>query len=86
MVLPIYLYGYPVLKQKASPITKDYPNLKDVISNMWETMYFAKGVGLAAPQVGLGIRLFIVDTMPYYEEKNPEKGIKMVFINPTIIE
>lgn len=52
MVLPIYLYGYPVLKQKASPITKDYPNLKDVISNMWETMYFAKGVGLAAPQVG----------------------------------
>lgn len=86
MVLPIYLYGNPVLKVLASNISKDYKALPEVISNMWETMYFAKGVGLAAPQIGLSIRLFVVDSIPYYEKSNPKKGIKKVFINPQILE
>jgi peptide deformylase len=86
MVLPIYLYGNPVLKVKASPITRDYPNLAELISNMWETMYFAKGVGLAAPQIGLSIRLFVVDSVSYYDQNESPKGIKKVFINPVIVE
>lgn len=86
MVLPIYLYGNPILKQKGSSITNDYPNLSEVINNMWETMYFANGVGLAAPQIGLSIRLFIVDSILYYEKSEINKGIKKVFINPLIIE
>ena len=65
MVLPVVLYGHPVLKKKATDIEANYPDLKEIIENMWETMYFAKGVGLAAPQIGLSIRLFIIDTMPY---------------------
>ena len=73
MVLPVVLYGHPVLKKKATDIEANYPDLKEIIENMWETMYFAKGVGLAAPQIGLSIRLFIIDTMPYYEEKKSTK-------------
>jgi len=86
MVLPIYLYGNPVLKVKAKPISADHPDLAQIITNMWETMYFASGVGLAAPQVGMSIRLFVVDTLPFYEDKNPELGMKKVFINPEILE
>lgn len=86
MVLPIYLYGNPLLKQKAGSITKDYPDLSELISNMWETMYFANGVGLAAPQIGLSIRLFIVDSIQYYEKLEKPKGIKNVFINPEILD
>ena len=61
MVLPVVLYGHPVLKKKATDIEANYPDLKEIIENMWETMYFAKGVGLAAPQIGLSIRLFIIE-------------------------
>ncbi|MDQ3141361.1 MAG: peptide deformylase [Bacteroidota bacterium] len=86
MILPIYLYGHPVLKKRAVDINSDYPDLEGLISNMWETMYFAKGVGLAAPQVGLSIRLFVIDTTAYSEEKNESTGIKQVFINPTILK
>ncbi|MBK7226743.1 MAG: peptide deformylase [Saprospiraceae bacterium] len=86
MVLPVVLYGHPVLKKKATDIEANNPDLKEIIENMWETMYFAKGVGLAAPQIGLSIRLFIIDTMPYYEEKKINKGLKKIFINPEIIE
>jgi peptide deformylase len=86
MILPIYLYGNPILKLKGKDISKDYPNLNEVIKNMWETMYFAKGVGLAAPQIGLSIRLFIMDSIPYYEKSDSPKGIKKVFINPIILE
>jgi peptide deformylase len=86
MILPIFIYGNPILKKKGIEITNDYPQLAELIANMWDTMYFAKGVGLAAPQIGLSIRLFIVDSVPYYESGNSEKGIKKVFINPEIIE
>ena len=86
MVLPIYLYGKPVLKLKGQDIHSDYEGLQKLISDMWETMYFAKGVGLAAPQVGLAIRLFLVDSTAYYEKEDAQKGIKKVFINAQILE
>jgi peptide deformylase len=91
MVLPIYGYGEPVLRKKAEPITSDYPELKKLIANMFETMYNAYGVGLAAPQIGLPIRLFVVDTEPFSEgeefseaEKMQLKEFKKVFINAQI--
>lgn len=84
MILPIYSYGYPVLRKKAEAIGPDYPNLPGLIADMFETMYNASGVGLAAPQVGLGIRLFIVDAEPMDEEKL--QGFKKVFINAQMLE
>ncbi|MCS6927913.1 MAG: peptide deformylase [Saprospiraceae bacterium] len=84
MILPIYAYGQPVLKKVAAPIGPDYSGLEELIANMWETMYHAEGVGLAAPQVGLSIRLFVVDTThfkPNEENELQEPGIKKVFIN-----
>ena len=93
MILPIVAYGDPVLKQKAKEITKDYPKLDDLIQNMFETMYEAYGVGLAAPQIGLSIRLFIVDASAFAEdedllkeEQEFLKNFKKVFINPIILE
>ncbi|WP_417557253.1 peptide deformylase [Mesoflavibacter zeaxanthinifaciens] len=93
MILPIVAYGDPVLKKQAKEITKDYPNLDTLIDNMFETMYGAYGVGLAAPQIGLSIRLFIVDASPFAEdddlskeEQEQLKDFKRVFINPTILE
>lgn len=93
MILPIVAYGTPVLKKKAKDITQDYPNLQELIANMFETMYNAHGVGLAAPQIGLPIRLFIVDATPFAEDEelNKEeqeqlKNFKKVFINPIIEE
>ena len=68
MILPIVAYGDAVLKRKAKEIDKDYPNLDTLIENMYETMYGAYGVGLAAPQIGLSIRLFLVDTEPFAED------------------
>lgn len=93
MILPIVAYGDPVLKKMAKPIDKDYPKLEELISNMWDTMYNAYGVGLAAPQVGVPIRLFVIDAAPFAEdddlsasEKEYLKGFKKVFINAQIIE
>ena len=93
MILPIVAYGDPVLKKKAKPIDKDYPKLEELISNMWDTMYNAYGVGLAAPQVGVPIRLFVIDAAPFAEdddlsdsEKEYLKKFKRVFINAQIIE
>ena len=93
MLLPIVAYGDPVLKRKAQPIDKDYPKLDELIKNMWETMYNAHGVGLAAPQIGLSIRLFVIDASPFAEDESLDKeeqaalkNFKRVFINPTIIE
>ena len=86
MILPIYTYGNAVLRKQTEPISADYPELKTLISNMYETMYKAEGVGLAAPQVGLAIRLLVIDLVAFKEE-NPELGsFKKVMINPTIIE
>ena len=93
MILPIYGYGEPVLRKVCEEITTDYPNLNETITNMYETMYHAHGVGLAAPQVGMSIRLFIVDTEPFAdsddvskEEAAQLKGFKKTFINPKIIK
>ena len=93
MILPILAYGNPVLKKEAKNITQDYPELDQFIYNMWETMYEARGVGLAAPQVGVGIRLFVVDASPFAEdeelseeEKEQLNGFKKVFINPELEE
>ena len=93
MTLSILAYGDPVLRKTGQSINKDYPQLKELIANMWETMYNANGVGLAAPQIGLPIRLFLVDTGPFAddEELAPEeqealKNFKKVFINAKIEE
>ncbi|RLJ62399.1 peptide deformylase [Lacinutrix venerupis] len=93
MVLPIVAYGDPVLKVKAKEIDKNYPNLKELITNMQETMHGAYGVGLAAPQIGLPIRIFLVDASPFADddvldddERNFLKEFKHTFINPTILE
>jgi peptide deformylase len=86
MILPIVAFGNPVLKQKAQEISADYPHLNDLISNMFQTMYTANGVGLAAPQVGLSIRLFVIDATPFADEEPLLKGYKKAFINAQIIE
>jgi len=86
MILPIYAYGQPVLKRMANEITSEYEKLDELIENMWETMYNAKGIGLAAPQIGKSIRLFLVDTEQMQDEKNDILGIKQVFINAQIVE
>ncbi len=93
MILPIVAYGDPVLKKKAKEIDKDYPKLDELINNMWDTMYNAYGVGLAAPQIGLPIRMFVIDPAPFAEdeeltEKEQEqlKNMRKVFINPQILE
>ena len=93
MILPIVAYGDPVLKKRATEISKDHPNLEQIIANMYETMYGAHGVGLAAPQVGLSIRLFLVDTAPFSDDESytPEeqaelKAFKRTFINAKILE
>ncbi len=98
MILPIVAYGDPILRKIAAPIDKTYPNLEALIENMFETMYEASGVGLAAPQVGKSIRLFIIDAEPFSEDEaeegDPEftaeqlaemKNFKKVFINPRVI-
>lgn len=91
MILPIIAFGDPVLKKKAVDITKDYPGLSQLIANMFDTMKNAKGVGLAAPQVGVSIRLFIIDAAPYIDdeqEKDEEglKNFKRIFINAQVVE
>jgi peptide deformylase len=93
MILPIVAYGDPVLRKKAEEVSPEYPNLKELVNNMWATMYDAAGVGLAAPQIGLPIRIFLVDTTPFSddpdhseEEQMKLNGFKKVFINPTMID
>jgi peptide deformylase len=86
MILPVFAYGQPVLKKKAMEIGPDYEDLRALIADMWETMYHAHGVGLAAPQIGKGIRLFVVDTQQLDKEGQAPVGIKKVLINPLILE
>lgn len=89
MILPIIAYGDPVLRKVSRDIDKEYPNLNQLIADMFETMYHARGVGLAAPQIGLDIRLFIVDASPFDDDDDdkPElKNFKKVFINAYIID
>ena len=85
MILPIYAYGHSVLKKVGTEVDTQDENLPKLISDMWETMYNAKGIGLAAPQIGRSLRLFLVDTEQISSEEDEEIGIKEVFINPTIL-
>ena len=86
MILPIYIYGQPVLRKESADIEKDYPNLKELLANMFETMEEANGVGLAAPQIGLNIRVVVIDLDVLSEDFPEYKGFKKGFINPHIIE
>lgn len=90
MILPIVAYGDPVLRKEGENIDSDYAGLQDLIDNMFETMYNAHGVGLAAPQIGLPIRLFVIDTSGFVDEGEEDteglKDFKKVFINAEIIE
>jgi peptide deformylase len=86
MILPIYLYGQPVLREETKKVPKDYPELKLLVDNMFETMYHADGVGLAAPQVGLSLRMFVVDADVMGDDFPECKDFKRVMINPEIIE
>src|ERR1700712_508995 len=94
MILPIVAYGHPILRKVAEDITPDYPELTKLIADMWETMYYSNGVGLAAPQINKSIRLFVMDSSQIFanmkEDEDKEvypddPGIKKVFINPHVI-
>lgn len=84
MIYPIVAYGCKVLRQKAQEITKDYPQLNEIIDNMFETMRITNGVGLAAPQVNLSIRLIVIDADPYKEDEPSLKDFTVTIINPII--
>lgn len=86
MIYPITAYGDPILRKETEDINKDYPELQKLIDDMFETMYHADGVGLAAPQIGKAIRLFVVDTTPMTEDNDEELDLKAAFINPEILE
>jgi peptide deformylase len=95
MILPIVKYGTPILRAKSAPVTKDHPNLEALIANMWDTLENANGCGLAAPQIGEALRIFIVDSKTTYEHMSVEEkienystdsGIRDVFINAKITE
>jgi len=93
MIIPILAYGDPILRRKGKDISPEYPKLKELLENMFETMYAAKGIGLAAPQIGLPIRLFIVDATPFGDDEDYSEEeraflstFRQVFINAKIIE
>lgn len=89
MILPIVAYGHPILRTIAKDIAPDYPELKQLIADMWETMYYSNGVGLAAPQINRDIRIFVVDSKQIFDNLEPgekneypgDEGIREVFIN-----
>jgi len=93
MIVPIVAYGDPVLRKKGKDINEDYPKLDELIENMFETMYGARGIGLAAPQIGHDIRLFIIDATPFEDDEELSEDeqefvstFKKIFINPRILE
>ncbi len=93
MIYPIVAYGDPVLRKKAQEITADYPNLSSFLDDMFETMYAASGIGLAAPQIGKSIRIFIVDATPFEDDEDLSEAdrallgqFKKVFINAEIVQ
>lgn len=86
MILPVYLYGQPVLRKVAEEISPDYKGLTELIDNMYETMYKSEGIGLAAPQIGLSIRLIVIDTDVMAESYPECKGFKITLINPTVLD
>lgn len=94
MILPVVAYGHPVLRKAGEDVTPEYPELKKLIADMWDTMYHANGVGLAAPQINKSVRLFVIDTIQVVEgfdeqdrrDYPNEKGVKRVFINARKVE
>lgn len=86
MILPIYIYGQPVLRKEAQDITADYENLPELITNMWETLAESGGIGLAAPQIGKAIRVVVIDLDPLADDFPEYKGFKKAYINPHIVE
>lgn len=86
MILPVYIYGQPVLRQVAEDIASDYPNLKELIENMFETMHHADGVGLAAPQIGLPVRVVTIDLDVMSDDLPEFKNFRKAYINAHIIE
>ena len=86
MILPIYVYGQPVLRKVAEDITPDYPGLQELITNMWETLAQSEGIGLAAPQIGKSIRLVVIDLDLISDDLPEYKDFRHVYINPHIVE
>lgn len=86
MILPIYTYGQPVLRKEAEEITAEYPDLKQLIADMWDTLAQSEGIGLAAPQIGKAIRLVLIDLDPLAEDMPEYKDFKKVYINAQIVE
>ena len=92
MILPVIGYGNSILKRKSKEVPNSYPGLKELIRNMYDTMYNASGVGLAAPQIGKSIKIFIIDTSPFLNMDDNEikeyevSSVKQTFINPTILD
>ena len=86
MVLPIVRYGQAVLRQVANPIDENYPNIKEFIISLYETMYAARGIGLAAPQVDVPIAVFVIDIDGFKEDYPEAAGFKKTFINPQLLE
>lgn len=86
MIYPIVIYGHPVLRKRARELKKDEEGLQEFINDMWETMYASDGLGLAAPQVGKSVRLFVIDADSLSDNDPSLKGFKKTFINPQIIE
>ena len=86
MIYPIVVYGHPVLRKIAAEINKDYPGLNQLINDLFETMYYSEGLGLAAPQIGKSIRIFVIDGKPAAEDEPSLADFKKAFINPHITE
>ena len=84
MILPVYIYGQPVLRNEAELVTKDYEGLNELIENMKETMYASNGIGIAAPQVGMGLKLVYIDVDVLKDDFPELKGVQMVLINPEV--
>ncbi len=86
MIYPIYIYGSPVLRADNIDVPRDFPDLPQLAADMFETMYESSGVGLAAPQIGKNLRMFVVDVSPFAEHDPAAAGFKRVFVNPEIYE
>jgi peptide deformylase len=86
MTYPIYVYGHQVLRKVAQDIDRDFPDLNKFIDDMFETMYQSEGLGLAAPQIGKSIRIFVVDGEPLADDHPEMKGFRQAFINPKVVE
>lgn len=86
MIMPVLAYGHPVLKKVAAPVTPDYPDLAQFLTDIWDTMYVSDGVGLAAPQVNRSIRIFVIDASPFTGKHPETEGFKKTFINAVIYE